>query len=119
MPNSNLALFPLIQNVYSTKLSIQQPIFTGWKLTSASKITEEQRKISEIEFSKENIEVIFQITTTYWNLYRAQQLEKYALENLEFAKTSYKDVSQYLLKGIATENDLLKANIRITNSKLH
>ncbi|MEK7819456.1 MAG: TolC family protein [Bacteroidota bacterium] len=118
LPNSNLALFPLIQNVYSTKLSIQQPIFTGWKLTSASKITEEQRKISEIEFSKENIEVIFQITTTYWNLYRAQQLEKYALENLEFAKTSYKDVSQYLLKGIATENDLLKANIRITNSEI-
>ena len=111
-------LAPNIQNIYSTKLTLQQPIFTGWKLQNLDDIADNQLQISKMEFDKDKSEIIFNITNAYWNLYKAIEYEKIINENLNLAKVNGLDIKQFYEKGLTTENEVLKINIKITNLEI-
>lgn len=118
IPNLNLIISPNIQNIYATKLTLQQPIFTGWKLSGLDNINILQKNIVNAEYEKEKSELILQVTIAYWNLYQAKNALKLSENNLLVAESYGNDIKLFYSKGLATENDLLKNNLRITNTKV-
>ena len=63
--------FDLTQNInnnYNFRLSLQQPIFTGFKLKSAYDMAEYNSMAVKEEYSQTEQDLILHIKTAYWNL---------------------------------------------------
>jgi len=73
-PFGTFEVSPSILNNYSTKLSLAQPLFTGFKLKSSSDIAEYSANASNEDFNKDRNELIFNVRNGYWGLFKASQL---------------------------------------------
>ena len=77
-----IQIAPSILNNYYFRLSLQQPLFTGFRLSSLKNAAELNRNASEEDFEKEKNETALNIYTAFWNLYKAEQIKKIIDENL-------------------------------------
>jgi len=85
LPGFNVE-FPVILNNYTSKATLQQPLFTGWKLQSAANSAEYAAEASrrDVETDKENL--IYDITAAYWNLYRAIEVKRCEPDDLSLER---------------------------------
>jgi outer membrane protein len=107
-----------INNNYNFKLSLQQPIFTGFKLKSAYDIAEYNSMAVKEEYSQTEQDLILDIKTAYWNLYKANKIKKVVDENVEEMKAHLKDAENLFNQGLATNSDLLKVKVQLAEAQL-
>jgi len=107
-----------ILNNYGIKLSIQQPLFTGFRLSSLKSAAELNKEAFNIEFTKEENETALNIQNTFWNYYKAKQVVKLIGENLKSLEDHLRDTKSFLANGLATKNDLLKLEVQYSNVRL-
>ncbi len=108
----------IILDSYTLKLSLQQPLFTGFRLSSlrsAAKLTSEA---TELEYIKEINEAAFKILQAFWQYYKAAQQLDYVNENLLQTEKHLTDTKNFLENGLVTQNDLLKFEVQYSNTKL-
>jgi outer membrane protein len=113
--------FDLTQNInnnYNLKLSLQQPIFTGFKLKSAYEIAEYNSMAVKEEYSQTQQQLILDIKTAYWNLYKANKIKKVVDENVDQIKAHLKDAENLFNQGLATNSDLLKVKVQLAEAQL-
>ena len=113
--------FDLTQNInnnYNLKLSLQQPIFTGFKLKSAYEIAEFNSMAVKEEYSQTEQQLILDIKTAYWNLYKANKIKKVVDENVDQIKAHLKDAENLFNQGLATNSDLLKVKVQLAEAQL-
>ncbi len=113
--------FDLTQNInnnYNFKLSLQQPLFTGFKLKSAYEIAEYNSMAVKEEHSQTEQALILDIKTAYWNLYKANKIKKVVDENVEQIKAHVKDAENLFNQGLATNSDLLKVKVQLAEAQL-
>ena len=113
-----IQISPVILNNYNLKLTLQQPIFTGFRLISLKSVAKLNYKADELEFSKDRNAVAFNIESAFWNYYKAEQFKKLISENLNQIKQHLNDTKNFLANGLATKNDLLKLEVEYSNTKL-
>ena len=109
---------PVILNNYNLKLSLQQPLFTGFRLWSAKSIAENNYKASNYEYDKELNEAAFKIQNVFWNYYKAEQIKNLIEENLRLIKKHVEDTKNFMERSLATRNDLLKLEVQYSNTQL-
>ena len=110
--------FPVILNNYSVKASIQQPLFTGWKLQSAADNAEYNAKAAQSDFTKDKAELVYSIKSAYWNVYRAKELKQLSDENVNQIAHHLADIENLFKQGMATTNAVLKVKVQLSNAKL-
>jgi outer membrane protein TolC len=115
----SIPLNPTILNNYQTKVTIAQPIFTGFLLSSSSDMSEYLMMAAEKDYSKDKNELIYKIKESYWNLFRAKEFKKVIDENLKQMEAHLKDVKNLYDQGLATNNQVLQVQVQISNSKLN
>lgn len=108
---------PVLDN-YNLKLSLQQPLITGFKLLSSKKAAEYNYSAAESEFSKEMNETALNIHTVFWNYYRAKIVNDLLRESLGQIENHLEDTKNYLENGLVTQNDYLKLQVQYSNIKL-
>lgn len=113
-----IEIAPSILNNYNFRLSLQQPLFTGFRLSSLKNAAELNKNASEEDFEKEKNETALNIHTAYWNLYKAEQIKKIIDDNLLAIDKHIEDTRNFLSQGLATNNDLLKLELQSSNTKL-
>jgi outer membrane protein len=113
-----IQLSPSILNNYYFRLSLQQPLFTGFRLSSLKNAAELNRHASEEDFEKEKNEAALTIHTAFWNLYKAEQIKLIIDENLLAISKHIEDTRNFISQGLATQNDLLKLELQSSNTKL-
>jgi outer membrane protein TolC len=113
-----IQLAPSILNNYYFRLSLQQPLFTGFKLSSLKNAAELNRHASEEDFEKEKNETGLAIRIAFWNLYKAEQLKQITDENLEALNKHIEDTRNFMEQGLTTQNDLLKLQLQSSNTRL-
>lgn len=118
MPTGPFVLSPSILNSYQLKLSLAQPVFTGFRLKSSSEMAEYQLKASEVEFTKDELETAFTVRNAYWSLFKAQEMKKVVDEIVEQMKAHLKDASNLLDQGMLTNNDVLKLQVQLSDVQL-
>jgi outer membrane protein len=89
------AFSPILDN-YSTKITLNQPIFTGFRLSSATEIAEYNKNASILEFKKDEKELILNIRTAYWNYYRALKLKENIQQNITMVEAHLNDVENFI-----------------------
>ena len=106
-------LSPSIDNNYSLKFTLQQPLFTGFRLSSSVDMAEYNSLAQKQDYSKDEHDLIYNIKTAYWNLYKANQLKVVVDENVNQIKAHLEDVTNLFNQGMATKNDVLKVQVQL------
>ncbi|HET55121.1 MAG TPA: TolC family protein [Ignavibacteria bacterium] len=108
---------PVLDN-YNLKLSLQQPLFTGFRLSSSKKAAEYNFNAAELEYSKEMNEAALNIHNAFWNYYRAQEVRNLLEKSLGQIENHLRDTKNFLENGLVTQNDYLKLQVQYSNTKL-
>ena len=107
-----------VLNAYTLKLSVEQPLFTGFRLSSLKSAAELNSKATKVEYDKSINDKALAVYKAFWNYYKAEQVEKLVEENLSSLQNHLKDTEQFVSAGLATENDLLKLKVQIAKVNL-
>ncbi len=110
--------FPVILNNYSTRATLQQPLFTGWKLQSGANGAEYSAEASKKDVENDKAELVFNIKSAYWNLYRAKDIKRVSDDNVAQISSHLSDIQSMFNQGMATTNDVLKVKVQFSNAKL-
>jgi outer membrane protein len=111
-------LVPSIDNNYTARLSLQQPIFTGERLSNTVKITDKSLQATKNDYARDRAQLIYQIETSYWGLYAAIASQTAIGHNVERMQVHLKDTEQRKNQGLATQNDVLRVQVQLSNAKL-
>ncbi len=121
----HLPIFPtpvkiqdVILNNYNVKLSLQQPLFTGFKLISLRSAAESNYEALKSDYNKDANEAALNIQNAFWNLYKAQKVLVLVVENLKQLEEHLSDTKKFLDNGLATKNDYLKLEVQYANVRL-
>jgi len=121
----NVPIFPMpikiqdvILNNYSVKLSLQQPLFTGLRLSSLKNVAEQNKQATQSDYNKDANETALNIHNAFWNYYKTQKVLSLVEENLKQLKSHLSDTKKFLDNGLVTKNDYLKLEVQYANVKL-
>lgn len=115
---NTFTLVPSVLNNYSMKVTLEQPIFTGFKLDAAARSAEYAAKASEQDHARTTSDLTYHVRTAYWNLFKAMELKKVIDESVEQIKAHLHDVESLLEQGMATTNDVLKVQVQLSDARL-
>ncbi len=107
-----------ILNNYNFRLSLQQPIFTGFKLSSLKESALNKFNANETELINEKNKTALNIITAYYNYYKTIKILKIVEENSVKLKKHLDDTKSFVENGLATKNDLLKIEVQYNNNEL-
>ncbi len=115
---SPITISPTVLNAYSLRLTLQQPLFSGFRITSTINAAEYSAAAAQHDFDNVKVELSYATKAAYWNLFKAMEFKRVVTENVEQTKAHVADVNQLLKQGLATRNDVLKVDVQLSNLQL-
>lgn len=115
---SPITISPIVLNAYSLRLTLQQPLFTGFRITNTINAAEFSAAAAQHDFDKDKVELSYATRAAYWNLFKAMEFKRVVSENVEQTKAHLADVEQLLRQGLATRNEVLKVEVQLSNLQL-
>lgn len=112
------SLFPVILNNYALKLTVQQPLFTGFRLENNAELVRNSETITKYEYSKERNQLVYDIKTAFWNYYKAKENLRSIDSSLAQFKAHLKDIQNLKDNGFAMDNDVLKVQVQLSNTEM-
>jgi len=99
--------------------ALQEIIFAGNKLKYAKESTELLTQVARLDAERDKEDIIYNITSAYFNLYKLQQSQKVIAQNLEAVDRQIKQSQRFLEQGIVTKNDVLRFQLQRSNVELN
>ncbi|MBN1301639.1 MAG: TolC family protein [Melioribacteraceae bacterium] len=122
----NVPLFPApitiqypILNSYNIKISLKQPIFTGFRLSSLKNAASLNSKASEAEYRLAKIEKVLRITKAFWDYHKLKNQKVLIEETMLSLNNHLRDTERFAENGLATKNDVLKLKVKLANIRLN
>lgn len=115
---SPIKIQDVILNNYSFKLSLQQPLFTGFRLNSLKNSAEYSYEASNLEYNAAVNNYAVQIYESFWNFYNSQKITALINEQLISMNQHLTDTKNFLDNGLATMNDVLKLEVQYSSLEL-
>lgn len=113
-----LTLSPTILNNYTLRATIQQPLYTGGKISGAMDAAAYSAQATEQDYHKDKAEVIYSIKAAYWNLFRAITFKRFVDENVAQVQTHVTDAENLLKQGLLTTNDVMKVQVQLSDARV-
>ncbi len=108
---------PVLNN-YQLKLSLQQPLFTGFRLSSLKNAAEYNFESINFEYESSTNDYALKIQEAFWNFYNARQIVELTSEQLTSLNNNVADTKNFLDNGLVSLNDLLKLQVQQSNTEL-
>jgi outer membrane protein TolC len=112
----NYPLTSDIVNNYGLKATLQQPLFTGGKISGAIDAAEYAAQATQEDHKKDQAEVLYNIKAAYWNLYRANEFKRFVDENVDQIKSHAGDAENLFKQGLLTKNDVMKVRVQLSDA---
>jgi outer membrane protein TolC len=94
------------------------PVFTGFKIQSGIESAKYLAEAAKLDAENDRDDVIQNTVAAYTNLYKATEAVRLVQENLGSAQRRVKDLSNLEQNGLLARNDLLKAQLQVSNVEL-
>jgi outer membrane protein len=107
-----------LPNNYAFRLSVQEPIFTGFRLQNLQLAAEHTSNAAQADVRTDQRSLVFQIRLQYWTLYKLQKTLEAVNKNLEEANAHLIDIRSKLVNGTVLPNDTLKMQVQVSNNEL-
>lgn len=103
---------------YNIKVSLYQPLFTGFRLSSLKSASKYNYKAAEFEYDAGVNDYAYKIYEAFWNYYNTAQIVELIGDHLKAIEQHLKDTENFMENGLATKNDLLKLEVQYSNMTL-
>lgn len=105
-------------NNWNLRLSVQQPVFTGFRLEAGTESARMLERSSAQDLEKDRSEFIFAVKSAYWGLARAREFDAVIEENIRQVGEHLKDVRAFFDQGLLTKNEVLRAELQLSNTEI-
>lgn len=105
-------------SLYGMQLSIQQPLFTGFQISSSRSAAENNYEAVSYEHQRNLNNKALEIYTAFWNLFKAKKQYELTQEYLISLKDNLEQTKNFLDNGLATMNDYLKMKVQVSNAEV-
>jgi outer membrane protein len=112
------AFFPVILNNYSATASLTENVFNGFEWKYAVQNMQFTEKSAEFSLESQKSNVAIAVIMEYINLYKLQKAYEVVEENIKEINAHVDEVSDFVKHGLATQNDLLRTQLNLTNAQL-
>ncbi len=109
---------PTLLDQYAVQVNVQQPIFTGFRLSRTIEAARRGEQAAGREMSQDRADAAFAARTAAWNLFKAREVERLAAESAGTARAHLERVKSLLAQGLVTRNDLLRSEVQLSNAEL-
>lgn len=116
--SSPLTISEPILNNYSFKLSLQQPLFTGFRLSSLKSSAELKYEAGIEIYTAAKNNYALKIVDAFWKYASAIEMKKLIDEELKSLDLHLTDTKNFLENGLVTINDLLKIQVQYSSLEL-
>ncbi len=113
---SRATLSQTVLDNYGLKATVQQPLYTGGKISGAANAAGYLSDATKEDFKKDKAEVQYSIKAAYWNLFRANEFKKFVDENVNQIRSHAKDAENLMKQGMLTSNDLMKVQVQLSDA---
>jgi outer membrane protein len=113
-----MVISPVVLDNSSLRASLQQPLFTGFRISNAIEGAERNADASTLDNANDRADMVLSVTTAYWSLYQAREMELFAGENCGRLEKYLADANKLMQAGLATRNDVLKIEVQLSNARL-
>ncbi len=103
---------------YYAGLSLTQPIYTGGKITSANRMADLARSMTEIATRRTEAEVILATDEAYWLLVQAEAMHTVATAYVETIAEAHRTVTNAVQAGMRTRADILRIEVEQSKAEL-
>jgi outer membrane protein len=120
LPPSNVptVLYPNIPNTYIGKASLSEVIFSGFRLKYAEASQKLLQQSVSLSAQKDSDELVFNIVSAYYNLYKIKKSQEIVSENLEEVKEHESETQNMENQGLVTHNEILRWELQQENVEL-
>ena len=117
-PDAETTASPKVNQLILAQANVTMPIFSGFKLKNSIKASENlyNSELSNASFSKE--QTAMRVVQFYADLYKAQKSVELFKESLKSSQQRVIDFTAMEQNGIIARNDLLKAQLQVSNVQL-
>ena len=106
------------QNKYFARFTVNQPLFTGFKITEANNIAKRAENIANENVILSKAEILNKTDEAYWRVVSLQEKVKLASAYETLLDQLVTDLENIYAEGIITRNDVLKAQVKQNEAKL-
>ncbi len=124
-PNGGFAFMPDIplelklSGTYNGSVKIQQPIYTGGKITSAYKMAKKGYEMAQVNEKLSEVEVIVLCDEAYWNCVKVKAMIESATQYKETLQELHRVVQNAVEEGMTHRKDLLSVQVKMNEAKLN
>jgi len=115
---SKITLAPSVMNYYNLRVSLQHPLITGFRLDATKEAARATAEATGQDYARDRSDLVYNVTSAYWNLFRAREFKKLADENVDQITSHLNDVKNLMDQGLATTNDRLQAEVQLSDAQL-
>ncbi len=105
-------------NNYSAALTVRQPIYAGGAITAQVQIARLSSLLADQTVRAATQDVVYATETAYYNLLVSQHLVDISTEDVRAAKAHLDDVEKKRAGGVASNFDVLRAQVELSNSEV-
>ncbi len=113
-----IVIAPNIPDSYQLHATIQQPLFTGFRLSSNARAARLLAEAGAFDTRNDEADLVVNIATAYWTLYQAREVKSALQDNVTRLESYERDTRNLLGAGLATRNDLLRIQVQLQNARL-
>jgi outer membrane protein len=110
-----IQLFPSIEQNYAARVTVQQPIFAGFRLQKNEEIAEHSYEAARNEYSRDQADLVLSVTVAYWTLYRSIEVERLVSQTVDQVIEHLKDVQNFAKQGLVTNVDVMKVQVQLSD----
>jgi outer membrane protein len=110
--DTTFTLLPVELNRYHSELSVEQPLYTGGRLSNQLRAAEHQVEAARLRVVGEEASVAFQVRQAYWGLAAAIEVRDALDAALLAVEEHVRNVRSRVEDGVALTADLLAAQTR-------
>ncbi len=112
------SLFPVYVNTYSTRLSVSETVFSGFRLKYAQTSLQLLQQAAKLDADKDKDEITYNIIQAYYNLNKIKESKKILADNMKQVTQHVDEMQHMEQQGTATHNDLLRWQLQQSNVEL-
>jgi outer membrane protein TolC len=109
---------PSILDAYTAQFTLVQPLFTGFKILKNIDLTDQLSNAADEDYNKDKCDLVYDIKNSYWNLFKATELDRIMNETVEQVKAHVEDAKNLVAAGLMTQNDMLKIEVQLSDVTL-
>jgi outer membrane protein TolC len=109
---------PSLLNSYSAKLTLTQPLFTGFKIDLNKDLSDQSINASMFDLEAEKSKLRFSISNAYWSLYKVLEGKKVLNEYIKTIELHLKDLNNFFEQGLITKNEVLKLEVQLSSAQV-